>query len=573
MRLEEALQIAGQTGGSHERRVQLLCGFTPLHFQSYVKAYLRLRFRADAIRIHLGLYGDLEGNLQRAMAQVTDGTIVALEWADLDPRLGFRGSGGWRKQTIDDIIAQATEKCDRLEERLVLLAHKAPLLLISPTLPLPPMAHCVPAQASKCELGLNVILSDFLSRISKCTDIRLLSASQLASESPAHLRYDIKMDIATGFPYSLPHADTLARLGVSCLFPSEPKKGLITDLDQTLWKGILGDAGVDGVSWSVEEKSHIHALYQQLLDSLAESGVLLAIASKNDVSMVDVALQRKDLLVRSEAIYPVEVGWGPKSEAVSRILKVWNIGAESAVFVDDSPMEISEVSERFPQIKCLQFPSSDANGVLTLIIRLRELFGRTEIREEDRLRVKSLRSAVQFQTDSPEANPEEFIARLHARVTFDSVGANEKRAFELVNKTNQFNLNGVRFTEAEWRERHKYPGSFLTMVSYEDRFGPLGRIAVLGGYFREGHCVVDIFVISCRAFSRLIEFQILRHLFEKTGIDKVLLLFKPTQRNGPLQSFLGHFNTPTDDPSDEIEISAATFATACPKLNHEVIET
>lgn len=570
MRLEEALQISGG-GGARERNVQLICGFTPLHFQTFLKAYLRLRFPEDSNRVQVGLYGDLEGNLDRAQGQSTEGAIVVIEWADLDQRLGFRGAGGWRTPAVDDAITQAREKCSRLVRKFEALARNVPITLVSPTLPLPPLSHCSPVQAAKCELQLNAILGDFLLEASGLPAIRLLSATNLANASPLHTRYDVKMDLATGFPYSLSHADALARLAVACLFPSEPKKGLITDLDETLWKGILGDVGAQGVSWSIEDKSQVHALYQQLLDSLAESGVLLAIASKNELRFVNEALQRADLLVRPDTIYPVEAGWKAKSEAVGRILTAWNIGADSVVFVDDSAMELAEVAERFPQMECVLFRPTDPAAVLAQLTYLRELFGRAEIQEEDCLRAASLRSRVVLRHDEESANSEDFIARLQAKVTFEPADVNQKRAFDLVNKTNQFNLNGVRFTEAEWNARFARAGSFLTMVSYEDRFGPLGRIAVVGGYLLEGRCIVDIFVMSCRAFSRLIEFQVLRQLFEKSGMERIFFQFKPTDRNGPMQTFLGQLHSNGVAAAGRIEVSTEAFEKASPKLYHEVI--
>jgi FkbH-like protein len=572
MRLDEALKIAVGSGGPRLRRVSLLTGFTPLHLRSFVNAYLRLRFPEDSISVDIGLYGDLEGNLERMLNQPVEGAIVALEWEDLDRRLGFRGNGGWRTQSLDDIVAQVQERCGCLRKKLEALGQKIPLVAIPPTLPLPPMAPGPPAQSCEWEMRLNSILDGFLLDAGKLPGVRLLSASNLAAASPPHLRHDVNLEFAAGFPYTLPHADALAQLSVRCLFPSELKKGLITDLDQVLWKGILGDVDVDGVSWSIEDKAQVHALYQQLLDSLAESGVLLAVASKNDPQLVNAALLRSDLLLHFEAIYPIEAGWGPKSEAVGRILRAWNVGADSVVFVDDNPMELAEVSEKYPQIECLRFPSSDPSGVLLLLRRLRELFGRVEIQEEDRLRVASLRGAAQLQNEAADAGSMEFIARLKARVAFETADGDQKRALELVNKTNQFNLNGIRFTEAEWLERLSRPGSFLSMVSYEDRFGSLGRIAVLGGFFQDGQCIVDIFVMSCRAFSRLIEFQILQQLLERHGVESVLFLFEPTERNGPMQAYLGQFGSLENTTAGGFQVSAEAFIKACPDLHHEVIK-
>ena len=323
-------------------RVHLLCGFMPLHLETFIKAYLTLRFPGTSSSLAGGLYGDLEGNIQGA--REGDGAIAVIEWSDLDQRLGFRASAGWQRETLDDIVTQVEEKCRRLEAHLIELAQKMPVAVASPSLGLPPMTHLPPSQANDCEVRLNVILAGFLQRITGHGGIRLVSGSKLASISPSNARHDVKMDLHAGFPYTLSHADVLAEVSVQCLFPAPPKKGIITDLDQTLWKGILGDVGVEGISWSLEDKSQGHAIYQQALASLADSGVLVAIASKNDPKLVEAALQRPDLLLLPSQIFPVEASWGVKSEAVGRILQAWNIGADSVVFVDDSQMELAEVS-------------------------------------------------------------------------------------------------------------------------------------------------------------------------------------------------------------------------------------
>jgi FkbH-like protein len=470
------------------------------------------------------------------------------------------------------MAAQTEEKCRRLESLVTELAQNMPVVVVAPTLPLPPLTHLPPAQTSTFELGLNAILIEFVQRLCQHRGTKLLSASTLAMLSSPSTRHDIKMDLATGFPYTLIHADALAQLSVSCLFAPGVKKGLITDLDETLWKGILGDVGVEGVSWSLEAKSQVHALYQQVLASLADSGTLVAIASKNDAELVRVALQRSDMLLRPEQIFPVEAGWGVKSDAVGRILKAWNIAADSVVFVDDSAMELAEVAEKYPGIECLQFPSHDPAGVLVLLHQLRVRFGKEEIREEDHLRAQSLRAAAQIEMESPKEVSADFIARLCAKVTFESSAPDNPRAFELVNKTNQFNLNGMRYTEAEWKLRFHRPGAFLTTVAYEDRFGPLGRIAVLGGYTEGNRCSVDVWVMSCRAFSRHIEFQALRQLFTRSGASMIDFRFRPTERNGPLQTFFRHFFSPESMIEGELHLPLAVFEKSCPALFQEVVE-
>lgn len=572
MRLGEALQIIGQAAGEQTTRVHLLCGFMPLHLGTFIKARLALRFPGRGIDLRSGLFADLEGNVARCLESGGDGAIAVVEWSDLDQRLGFRAASGWNDETLADIIVQIEEKCQRLAARLSDLGRTIPVVVFSPTLNLPPIVHTPPLQTSAFELRLDALVLEFLRSLSGTSAIKLASQSSLAMSSPRGARHDVKMELQAGFPYTLSHADAVADLAVNCLFPGAPKKGIITDLDQTLWNGILGEAGVGGVSWSLEDKSQAHSLYQQVLASLASSGVLVGIASKNDAELVQAALHRPDILLQPAQVFPVEASWGLKSDAVGRILEAWNVAADSVVFVDDSPMELAEVAEKHPGIECLQFPSDNPAGILALLSQLRAHFGKNGVNEEDRLRLQSLRASAALKLENPPQTSDDFLSRLAATVTFEASehGREDQRAFELVNKTNQFNLNGVRYTEAEWKSRARRSGAFLATVSYEDRFGPLGRIAVLGGQREGDSCCLDIWVMSCRAFSRNIEFQAIRKLFQKMRVPVIRFRFKPTDRNEPLQAFLAHFFPRARLGEEDLHLHAADFDRLCPPLFHEV---
>jgi FkbH-like protein len=573
MRLSEALHINQQPASptGDKRKIHLVCGFTPLHLETVLKAQAKLRFAGDEIEIIHGLFGDFENNLHRAAKQAAEGAVVALEWSDLDQRLGMRASAGWGKEVLADVLQQVPEKLRRLTAGLAEAAKQMPVAVIMPTLPLPPLTHFPLSQANPVELHLRCAAASSLNNISGLRGVRLVSESELDLRSPHAARYDAKLDLHAGFPYTVPHAVAVAGLALECLFPAAPKKGLITDLDDTLWKGIVGDAGAEGVSWSLERHSQGHALYQQLLASLAEAGVLVAVASRNDAAAVRKVLERPDILLKESQMFPLQVNWGAKSESVGRILRAWNVAADSVVLVDDSPMELAEVAEKYPAMECLRFPAHDS-GILELLRQLRSRFGKAEVREEDHLRLQSLRSASAVQEEqSAEGVSPDFLSRLQATLTF-STCPGDGRAFELVNKTNQFNLNGRRYTENEWRTYFQQPGAFLVAATYEDRFGPLGKIAVLGGRELREKIRVDMWVMSCRAFSRQIEFQMLRRIFQTYRAPEIELFFRATPHNGPLQDFLRHF-FPGGLHKGSLELSAALFERAYPPLFHQVIET
>jgi len=575
MRLSEALQINQQplTPGAPARKIHLVSGLTPLHLETMVKAYARRRFPGDSVEVVCGLFGDFEGNLRRIAAEEAGGALVVVEWSDLDARLGMRASAGWGEAATADILQQAPQTLRRWIAALSEAARAMPVALLGPTLPLPPITHFPPAQANPLELQLRCAWAGFLNQAAALRGVRLASDSALDLRSPHAARYDARMDLHAGFPYSVAHAAAVAELGFQCLFPEAPKKGLITDLDETLWKGIVGDAGVENVSWSLEGHAQPHALYQQLLASLAEAGTLIGIASKNDPATVREALARSDMLLKPSHIFPVEVSWGAKSEAVARILKAWNIGADAVVFVDDSPMELAEVNEKFPAMECVRFPSADPAGVVELLARLRRAFGKSEVREEDRLRLGSLRAAAEIgEAEAGGAASPDFLSRLNAQVTIEySSSPEDGRAFELLNKTNQFNLNGVRYSENDWRGYFRQPGAFLAAVSYQDRFGPLGKIAVLGGRSQGPAVHVDFWVMSCRAFSRQIEFQLLRRLFDRFGAAEFHFAFQSTPRNGPLADFFRTFFP--DFTGEPLTLTRERFDAACPELFHRVSET
>jgi FkbH-like protein len=352
---------------------------------------------------------------------------------------------------------------------------------------------------------------------------------------------------------------------------------VITDLDGTLWRGILGDVGAEGVSW--DGHAHAHALYQQLLSSLAEAGVLVAVASKNDPPLVEEAFRRPDCLLARDQVFPCEIHWGLKSHSIARILDAWRIGADSVVFVDDDAMQLAEVKAAYPEIECLLFPQGDQE-VYELLVRLRDLFGRSALTEEDRLRSESLRTTSSTRLRAtPEASepaaPAEidwFLAEAEATLKIETVKEPmDLRGFELLNKTNQFNLNGKRITEGAWRAYLREPDTFLLTVSYRDKFGALGKIAVLSGRRTNGDVRVEYWVISCRAFSRRIEHRCLQVLFDRFGVPTLTFDFLPTPRNGPLRMFLSELLGVPPQPG--LVLTREQFALRCPPLFHALEAT
>ena len=554
-------------------KVFLACGFTPLHFATFLTAALSDRSPLERAEVATGLFGDLAGNIERLDPADCDVLVVVIEWQDLDSRLGIRNLGGWRVEDLPDIVKSVERVTGRLEKAILSAATSIPTFISLPTLPLPPLFTTASKQASAYELQLRQFANRLAVSLATHPRIRILSTQQLDEVSPPAGRFDVQSEISAGFPYKLPHASALAEQFAALVRTPSPKKGLITDLDDTLWSGILGENGVDGVSWHLDQQTHIHGLYQQFLASLATAGVLTAVASKNDPALVEQVFRREDLLIGNKNLYPIDVHWGPKSESVRRILKIWNISPDAVIFVDDSPMELAEVKAAFPEMECSLFPKADYQSFWQFLNRLRDAFGKSVVSEEDAIRLQSIRSAavLPHASNGDQTSLDAFLQDAQASIVI-SYGQKEedRRAFELINKTNQFNLNGRRLTETSWAAYFKDPSTFLMTVSYEDKYGALGKIAVLLGTVQGTAAKITHWVMSCRAFSRRIEHKCLSWLFDEFDLQEIYFDYLRTDRNKPIHDFLSTFTTVS---GNDTRIAKTVFFEKCPPLFHQTKAT
>jgi FkbH-like protein len=551
----------------------LACSFTPLHLQTFLAAELRQHAPSARVDVTTGLFGDLIGNVERGEASDADVVVAIIEWGDLDPRLSIRSLGGWRTTDMADVLEVAPERLHHLAGVVRRVSTAKTVVCCLPTLPLPPVFHTVPEHAGAHELHLRATLASFAADLGDARGVRILSPQALDARSPAADRFDAKSELTTGFPYTLSHAAALAESLTVLLGGGQPKKGLITDLDETLWSGLLGEVGADGIGWTLDRDAQVHGLYQQLLASLASTGILIGVASKNDPVLVDEAFARDDLLLSREDVFPLEVTWGSKAESVRRILETWNVSPDSVVFVDDSPTEVAEVQEALPEIEAIVFPGADQTEFWALAQRLRALFGKPAVSEEDALRLSSIRAASGIRAERADDTlgySDDFLRSAAGSLTFAVEQALDSRALELINKTNQFNLNGRRLSESEMSRFLDNPDAFLVTVSYKDRFGPLGKIGVLLATQQGRELLVSTWVLSCRAFSRRIEHHSLAYLFEKFDIEAVVLDFEQTTRNSVLEGFLTSFDKAPE--AGLIEITREAFRARTSPLVHEVIE-
>jgi FkbH-like protein len=573
MKLIEALELLNRPteAGAQTLSVTLATGFAPLHLRTFLRAELAVACPGSSVVVRAGTFDDLLGNVERAGRAETGAIAVVIEWADLDPRLGLRRAGSWLPDDLDEIVEEALRRLTELEHALLAATVAAPVACATPTLALPPLFIQRPIQNGVHALRLREAVSSFARRCAEHPLVSVSSAEQLDRLSRPEDRRDVAAELATGFPYALHHASVLAAQLAALIAPGSAKKGLITDLDNTLWAGTVGEVGADALTWDLDDGTRRHGLYQQLLASLAAAGVLIGVATRNDPDVAVAALSRADLLIDPRVVYPVTAGWGPKSVSIERILDVWNVSADAVVYVDDSPLDLAEAVAALPGLHAAAFPHSDAS-IVPFLEGLRALFAKATVTTEDRIRLASVRSARAFRAAEADSEKRltDFLARAGGTLELCRGPSARARAIELINKTNQFNLNGRRLDAAAVAAVVDNGASQLITAAYSDRFGPLGIVAALLVAVEQHALQIEQWVMSCRAFSRRIEHHCLRYLFDTFGVEQITLAFRDTGRNAPLRAFLR--TLAGEEPNGRVAVTLDAFNEGHPALVHRVVE-
>jgi FkbH-like protein len=278
-----------------------------------------------------------------------------------------------------------------------------------------------------------------------------------------------------------------------------------------------------------------HFIYQSYLKLLKHHGVLVAGVTKNDPDLAVAPLKLSEAVLSADDFVAIVASYHPKSAQLAQLAERLNLGLDSFVFVDDNPVEIAEVSTALPQVRTVQFPAR-AGALPELLDGLSILFHREEVTGEDRDRTSMYRRMLDGMVpkDVGGADLSTFLSSLEMRLKIlDRTTGDSTRAIQLINKTNQFNLNGVRRSPQEVGAILARGGRLFT-ASLEDRHGSHGEIL---------SCLLDnegrvlSLVMSCRVFQRRVEHAFLVWL-SKGRPSGVRLEFIETERNAPLRQFL-----------------------------------
>jgi FkbH-like protein len=315
------------------------------------------------------------------------------------------------------------------------------------------------------------------------------------------------------------------------------KKCLVLDLDNTLWGGVLGEDGMSGIALGPNYPGSAFVAFQHAILSLHRRGILLALASKNNLDEVErVFASHPGMVLKKEHFSSIHVNWGPKSSSVRQIAGQLNIGLDHIVVADDNPVECEEIVGQLPMVTAICLPKQPEKYVEALLQE--GLFDTLSLSAEDQSRGALYQQRAQAEAmRASTGSIEGFYRSLEMEVTFAPVsGSSLSRAAQLTQKTNQFNVTTIRRSEAELTALLADPDWMLTTVAVRDRFGDNGIVGLLFARIHSGAVEIDTFLLSCRVIGRTVETAMLARLCDEARRRSATVLrgrVVPTLKNLP----------------------------------------
>jgi len=347
----------------------------------------------------------------------------------------------------------------------------------------------------------------------------------------------------TRMPFAVQSLSAMADEWVRYLYAMIGKRAkvLVTDLDNTLWGGVVGEDGADGVKIGTDYPGTIYLAVQRVILDLSRRGVILAACSKNNPQdALQVLDSRPEMLLRSSHFSALRINWVDKATNIREIAEELNVGLDSIAFLDDSEIEREQVRSALPEVDVIDVPKDPAGFPEALRNYLG--FERLQISAEDTQR-------AQFYTEQRQrsellnsvTSTTDFYRALQQEVEVVPItGGMIARVAQLTQKTNQFNLTTRRYTEQEIGALLARPDARVYSVRVKDRFGDNGITGVIILRFTDDVAEIDTFLLSCRIIGRTVETAVVAYLLKECrhiGANRLEGWFIPSKKNTPAEPF------------------------------------
>jgi FkbH-like protein/FkbM family methyltransferase len=440
-----------------------------------------------------------------------------------------RGRG--RGRTESSLKRNTQDFCTAL--RSFMNQAAAPLILcVSPRTP--------PAESdAELKTALNDAEQSLLSEARTISNVHTINSTALMHRYPVKDYYDPHAHNLGHIPYT---PECYAAIGTAlfrALFnlKRRPFKVIVLDCDNTLWKGVCGEDGPQGI-----EVTEPHRVLQEFMIGQMNTGMPLCLCSKNnEKDVLDVFAQRTDMPLKREHLVAWRINWNSKSENIKSLAKELNLGLDSFIFVDDNPVDCADVRINCPGVLTLQLPGNTES--FSSFLNHMWAFDHMGSTEEDHKRTRMYQESVKRQQFREQSlSLKDYVNGLQLRVeiaeaTEDQLG----RVSQLTFRTNQFNFTTIRRSEKEIRHFLNREGTNCLVVRVADRFGDYGLVGVVMYEAKADGFMVDTLLLSCRVLGRGVEHSVVSHLGQRAvteGKQFVELTYLPTEKNQPAREFI-----------------------------------
>jgi FkbH-like protein len=470
--------------------------------------------------------------------------ILALQTSELAPSL-------WTDFADLDaaaINAAVARSIDLLRNLVNHFRARSPAHLVIHTLQLPPSPAngILDAQHEPSQSDAIARINAGLGAIARSTrNVYLLDYNALiARRGEANWRDERKFLIA-GLPIAANELIHLAHEWLRFIHPLTGRvcKVLAIDLDNTLWGGVIGEDGIDGIKLGASYPGAAYRNLQRAMLDLYRRGIILGVCSKNNpAEALEAIAKHPGMLLRPEHFASLRINWQDKATNLRELAKELNIGIDAIAFIDDNPVEREWVQSQLPEVTVIDLPADPMRFAAAL--RESPVFERLELSDEDRARGQYY-AEQRLRTDLQQSagSLEDFYRSLQMKVHIEPVTSkNLARAAQLTQKTNQFNLTTRRYTEAQLNELAP-PHWRRYVIRVADRFGDNGIVGMAITRMQNDVCEIDTLLLSCRVIGRTIETAFLAAIASdarRAGARLLLGRFIPTKKNAPASDYFRH---------------------------------
>lgn len=354
---------------------------------------------------------------------------------------------------------------------------------------------------------------------------------------------DHKMYYIGDMKLDLKHFPHLADEYLSYIKPlmSITKKCLVLDLDNTLWGGVVGEDGLEGIKLGLTNEGKPFIEFQKYILSLFHRGVILAINSKNNINDVLPIFQKHPYMILKEEYFAaMQINWDDKISNMKAIAEELNLGLDSMVFIDDDKLNREMVRAAYPEVLVVELPD-DPSLYLRTLMEIND-FNTLQITEEDTKRGKiyaAQKGRKKIQKTTTDIT--DYLRKLETVLTIEKATPfTIPRISQLTQKTNQFNMTTRRYLEEDIKQFAESSSVHIISVKVEDKFGDNGITGVAIVKKGEEEWKIDTFLLSCRVLGRKVEEAIIAYIIEQAKKDNARTLsgeFISTKKNAPAKSF------------------------------------